>query len=95
MYIVNTHGDNLFLYLTDHVNLDLSTTTNRHKFFSILFPIKILFRFNFRCCHVSGYKAHTCQTTPYKNNWDQEISYHVPNGYYLVGVISEHHNHFE
>lgn len=52
-------------------------------------------RFNFRCCHVSGLRAHSCQTTLYQNQWDKEIRYQVPNGYFLVGVTSVHHNRHE
>ncbi|KAL9966893.1 hypothetical protein ACROYT_G025032 [Oculina patagonica] len=52
-------------------------------------------RFGFRCCHVNGYIAHTCQTTLFRNNYDQELNYWVPSPYYLVGVYSQHHNHYE
>ncbi|KAL9957247.1 hypothetical protein ACROYT_G038861 [Oculina patagonica] len=52
-------------------------------------------RFDFHCCHKNGSKAHSCKTTPYQNNWDQEINYWVPRGYYLVGVYSVHHNTHE
>ncbi|XP_078349153.1 hemagglutinin/amebocyte aggregation factor-like isoform X1 [Oculina patagonica] len=53
-------------------------------------------RFGFHCCHVNGFKTHTCILKPYpENDWDQEVKYEVPDGYYLVGVHSDHHNHYE
>ncbi|XP_068673352.1 hemagglutinin/amebocyte aggregation factor-like [Montipora foliosa] len=52
-------------------------------------------KFSFRCCHKDGYCAHTCKLTPTLNNWDQEINYSVPWGYYLVGAHSSHHNSYE
>ena len=63
------------------------------NFYSV--SIKMFFRFNFRCCSVNGFKAHTCQTTFYQNQWDQEIRYRVPKGFYLVGVISVHDNRYQ
>ena len=82
------------LIVVDLPNLDFPNYQQICYFYSVSI-IKIFFRFNFRCCHVNGFVAHSCQTTPYQNNWDQVISYHVPSGYYLVGVISVHHNHYE
>lgn len=35
------------------------------------------------------------RSTGYKNNWDAPLSWHVPNGYALVGVYSYHDNHRE
>ncbi|XP_068672824.1 hemagglutinin/amebocyte aggregation factor-like [Montipora foliosa] len=52
-------------------------------------------KFSFRCCHKPGYCATTCKFTNLLNNWDQEINYSVPSGYYLVGAHSTHHNHYE
>ncbi|XP_078375976.1 hemagglutinin/amebocyte aggregation factor-like [Oculina patagonica] len=51
-------------------------------------------RFGFRCCHVNGYIAHTCQTTLFRNSYDQDLSYSLPWSYYLVGVFSVHNYHY-
>ncbi|KAL9966900.1 hypothetical protein ACROYT_G025039 [Oculina patagonica] len=52
-------------------------------------------RWGFRCCHVEGYYAHTCQHTSYQNSWDDPLFYSVPSGYYLVGVYSYHDDYYE
>ena len=52
-------------------------------------------RFRFHCCHINGYLKHSCHHTLYQNDWDKELKYYVPNGYYLSGVESYHHNHYE
>ncbi|CAH3159508.1 unnamed protein product [Porites evermanni] len=49
--------------------------------------------FRFRCCDIKGYLKHSCHHTLYQNNWDQELKYSVPYGFYLSGVESYHDNH--
>ncbi|CAH3036886.1 unnamed protein product [Porites lobata] len=51
--------------------------------------------FRFHCCYINGYLKHSCHHTLYKNNWDQELKYYVPYGYYLSGVESYHDNRYE
>lgn len=52
-------------------------------------------RFGFRCCHSASYKAHTCSSTPYENDWDGDLDYRVEHRRYLVGVNSDHDNNHQ
>lgn len=52
-------------------------------------------RWKFYCCRAISYCNLKCQWTPYINNFDEDISWHVPSQNYLVGAGSYHSNPHE
>ncbi|XP_067042639.1 dermatopontin-like [Acropora muricata] len=47
-------------------------------------------RFEFRCCHMQGYHAHSCKYETTLNTWHAPLNYVVPNGFYMVGAFSDY-----
>ncbi|XP_059156038.1 dermatopontin-like [Physella acuta] len=52
-------------------------------------------KWSFKCCNPIGYVTHACEFTPYVNQYDQMLTYRVPDGMVLRGVNSVHSNHNE
>ncbi|XP_059156033.1 dermatopontin-like isoform X1 [Physella acuta] len=49
----------------------------------------------FQCCNPDGHVSHACEYTPYVNQYDQMLTYRVPDGMVLRGVTSVHDNGHE
>ncbi|GFR61580.1 hemagglutinin/amebocyte aggregation factor [Elysia marginata] len=49
-------------------------------------------RWKFKCCKDSNYLTYSCDLTSYRNNWDEELRYIVPNGKVIAGWFSVHDN---
>ncbi|XP_031553532.1 hemagglutinin/amebocyte aggregation factor-like [Actinia tenebrosa] len=51
-------------------------------------------RFDFKCCDGTRLRRN-CKWTSYVNNWDGDMNYDVPSGYYLAGAYSYHINDYQ
>ncbi|CAG5128367.1 unnamed protein product [Candidula unifasciata] len=52
-------------------------------------------KYSFKCCVPEGVVAHSCEITPYVNDYDKLFNYRVPDGFAIKGVDSVHDNHYE
>lgn len=55
----------------------------------------LVFCWNINVTFVSDIHLSDCDNTGYKNDFDGELTYSVPENYTLTGLYSEHNNHHE